>query len=130
MRPDARPAPRPVDADGDVDDDRRRRAHLPRLTGGSIAQHRAVTAGEDSRPPASEGADDPMPYGVHARVEPEQPSRRQSAFDLARGDAAGEKLPARDDPALTLGECGDDAVRGALSTHVVEEAPRAADSPL
>jgi hypothetical protein len=70
-----------------------------------------------------------MPDGVHARVEPEQPSRRQSALDLARGDAASEELPARHDPALALGERGDDAVRGALSTHVVEEAPGAADSP-
>ena len=129
MRLDPRSTPGAIPHDRDVDECRRGAAHRPRVPGAVVAEHRAVTAREHRRPQPAEGTDGPMADGIHARVEPEQPPRREPRIDLTRGHPACEQLPARDDAALALGEQRDDPVRGVSSTHVVEEAPRGADSP-
>ena len=89
------------------------------MAGAEVAQHRVVAAREHRRPPAPQGADDPMADGVHPAEEHVEAPGGDPAVDLAMREPRRDELPAGHDAALALRERGDDPIRADFTTHTV-----------
>src|SRR4051812_9510200 len=114
----------------DVGPGRGRLEHAPDLSGGPVAENRAIGERESSGHQAAVAANVRVANGVDAEVEWVQTSREDAFLDRSTIEAERNQLPPGDDPELPGGNPGDNYVNWALSfIHVMNKGAHPTSRP-
>jgi len=107
---------------GDIDEGPQGAQNLPESTGGTMAQKRVRSAGQDGRHPTSLADDRPVTDRVDATVKLVEATVRDASVDRLATEAELEELAPRDRAVLSLRKGGDEAVGrfGARFASIIE----------